>query len=72
MAKRPSPDPLANGPNGKRDERGRFRKGWAGGPGSPKHKYVQDRARLFEAMQLELPVEKLQLVWRPLLGYGDS
>ena len=66
MAKRPPPDPFANGPNGERDERGRFRKGWAGGPGSAKHKYVQDRARLFEVLREEFTTEKLQILCRAL------
>jgi hypothetical protein len=57
--------PLAEDDNG-RDEKGRFRKGFRGGPGGAKHEYIRDRARLYDALRQQLSAEKLQTLWQRL------
>jgi hypothetical protein len=67
MAKRPPFDPFANGPNGERDEQGRFRRGgWKGGPGARLHRYVQQRRALQAAAMAEVSPKELRQLIRKL------
>jgi hypothetical protein len=66
MAKRPF-DPFGNGPNGERDEQGRFRRGgWKGGPGARLHRYVQQRRALQAAAMTEVSPKELRQLIRKL------
>jgi hypothetical protein len=59
--------PLTEEPDGQdRDEKGRFRKGWRGGPGGAKQAYVRARARLYEALMREFSVDDVRALLRAL------
>jgi hypothetical protein len=59
--------PLTEDPDGQdRDEKGRFRKGWRGGPGGAKQAYVRARAQLYEALMQEFSVDEVRRLIRSL------
>jgi hypothetical protein len=49
-----------------RDGKGRFRKGWRGGPGGAKQAYVRARAQLYEALMQEFSVDEVRTLLRAL------
>jgi hypothetical protein len=49
-----------------RDEKGRFRKGWRGGPGGARQAYVRARARLYEALMQEFSADDVRALLRQL------
>jgi hypothetical protein len=57
--------PVTEDDNG-RDDRGRFRKGWRGGPGGAKQAYVRARAQLYEALMQEFSVDEVRALLRAL------
>jgi hypothetical protein len=59
--------PLTEEPDGQdRDEKGRFRKGWRGGPGGAKQAYVRARAQLHQALMQEFAVDEVRALLRAL------
>jgi hypothetical protein len=59
--------PLTEEPDGQdRDEKGRFRKGWRGGPGGAKQAYVRARATIYEALREEFSVDDVRALLRAL------
>jgi uncharacterized protein DUF5681 len=59
--------PITDDDNGgDRDKRGRWKPGNRGGPGGARHEYIQDRARLYEALRQQISTEKLQTLWQRL------
>lgn len=59
--------PLTEEPDGQdRDEKGRFRKGWRGGPGGARQRYVRARARLSEALTQEFSPDEVRVLLRAL------
>jgi hypothetical protein len=58
--------------NGDRDQRGRFRPGWKGGPGNPGAKHAFElRARLDEALFKTCSPDRLTVVVDAILRLGE-
>jgi hypothetical protein len=61
-----APPSTEDGNGSDRDERGRFRKGWRGGPGGAKQAYIRARAQLHQALMQEFAVDEVRALLRAL------